>query len=445
MRLPTFSLAAVAALCFLSDYQVLASPHRQHIFNEAPLLSSSDSEVIPNKYIVVFKDNVKPGLASFVNHFNFLQNYIMTNQNFSSPVQENQITHVYELGVVGYAGYFDSNLLGKIRSSEDVEYVEKDQIVYASDTQTNAPWGLARISHRGPLDLSNFNKYVYESNVADDVVAYVVDTGVNINHVDFEGRATWGKTVPAGDTDRDANGHGTHVAGTIAGKTYGVAKKAKIVAIKVLGSNGSGSISDVIKGIEFAASDHKQRSQALAKSSSSGRAKSVANMSLGGGYSRIMNTAVDNAVEMGVFFSVAAGNENNDACRTSPASASKVMSVGSIDILDNRSSFSNWGKCVHVFAPGRNILSTWIGSKTATNTISGTSMAAPHVAGLAAYILSQKDSKSDIPTPSELIKLIIDGSSKDLLTDIGKGSPNRLIYNNPPSSFYSRARAIIRS
>ncbi|OMJ14205.1 Subtilisin-like protease 8 [Smittium culicis] len=414
----------VTALTLLGSVSAYFNPQIQ---NQAPLLSSSNVETIPDSYIVVLKKDAQPGLESLNQHMMMLNSFISSNDLSSSS---NKINHVYKEGIIGYSGKFDSKLIENIRSSKDVDFVERDQIVYAYETQTRAPWGLARISHREQLSFSNFDKYIYDSNGGQNITAYVVDTGVNIGHIDFEGRAIWGKTIPQNDLDIDGNGHGTHVAGTIAGKTYGVAKKATIVAVKVLGTNGSGSMSDVVAGVQYTIDDHKART-AAAKSSGASLPRSVANMSLGGGYSRALNSAVSNAVNSGVHFIVAAGNDNRDACSYSPASTPNAITVGSTDFSDVRSYFSNTGKCVSVFAPGRNILSTWIGSNTATNTISGTSMASPHVAGLAAYILSL--SPVDIST-ADLKAQIISACTKDAIKNVGTGSPNLLIYNNAPEN-----------
>jgi cerevisin len=221
---------------------------------------------------------------------------------------------------------------------------------------------------------------------------YVIDTGINIEHVEFKGRASWGKTMPLNDEDEDGNGHGTHCAGTIASAKYGVAKQANVIAVKVLGSNGSGTMSDVVGGVVWAASHAKaQADKANAEYASKGSTKhkgSVANMSLGGGASRALDDAVNKAVDAGLHFAVAAGNDNRDACDYSPAAAEKAVTVGASTLGDERAYFSNYGKCVDVFAPGLNILSTYKGSKTAVATLSGTSMASPHTAGLLAYLLS---------------------------------------------------------
>jgi len=417
-------LILVSAFSALSLASVLVQKLNQH-HSPAPLLSAINANTIDNRYIVVFKKDIPEELIA--NHHNHLINLLDTTS---------QIIHVYEMEKIkGYAGYLTKEAVESIRSRPEVDFVEQDQIVYAYDTQKNAPWGLARISHREALNFRTYSKYLHDPVGGEGVTVYVVDTGVNIHHVDFKGRAIWGATIPEGDTDEDCNGHGSHVGGTIAGARYGVAKKAQVVAVKVLSCSGSGTMSDVVRGIEWTVEDHRRRRMEAEKSGTKHRG-SVANMSLGGGFSRALNTAVDAAVEQGVHFAVAAGNDDADACDYSPASAEGPITVGASAIDDTRAWFSNKGKCTDVFAPGKDILSVWIGSNTATNVISGTSMASPHVAGLAAYLLSQSE---DGYTPKELKQLLIDSSTKNVLKEPLGGTfpadtPNVLVWNNPPSS-----------
>ncbi len=251
---------------------------------------------------------------------------------------------------------------------------------------------------------------MYDSTAGEGVVAYIIDTGIYINHTDFEGRARWGKTMPQNDVDADGNGHGTHCAGTIASKTYGVAKKAEVVAVKVLGSGGSGTMADVTAGVLWAVNDAKEASLQIAANPHSEKAKKhkgfVANMSLGGGVSPTLDRAVNGAVDSGLHFAVAAGNENQDACNTSPARSPNPLTVGASTIADERAYFSNIGKCVDIFAPGLNIKSTWNAGPNSINVISGTSMATPHIVGMLAYYLSIYGStdfaevKDAIPMPA---------------------------------------------
>lgn len=306
------------------------------------------------------------------------------------------------------------------------------------EVEKNAPWGLARISHRDSLTFSDFNKYLYAADAGEGVDVYVIDTGTYIDHVDFEGRAHWGKTIPEGDEDEDGNGHGTHCSGTIAGKKYGVAKKANVYAVKVLRSNGSGSMQDVVKGVEWAADAHTQK----VKKGKKGFKGSAANMSLGGGKSPALDRAVNGAVAAGIHFAVAAGNDNADSCNYSPAAAENAITVGASALDDSRAYFSNYGKCNDIFAPGLSIISTWIGSKYGVNTISGTSMASPHIAGLLAYYLSLQPSAdsayavADI-TPKKMKENILSIATVGALTDVPADTKNILAWNGGGSSNYS--------
>lgn len=413
----------------------------------APLVTTQDiSKVIPHKYIIVFKDGVSSEEMQFHREWVAAEH---ANVFASLPVDDSfkltansldiagGITDSFEIGskYAGYAGYFSDGLIALIRRNPLVKYVEHDSVVEASEfeVQKGAPWGLARVSHRQPLSLNSFNQYLFDNDGGAGVTAYVIDTGINIEHEEFEGRAKWGSTIPSDDYDSDGNGHGTHCAGTIASAHYGVAKHAKVVAVKVLRSNGSGSMSDVVKGVEFAAKSHIE----AAKKNEKGFKGSTANMSLGGGKSPALDQAVNAAVEAGLHFAVAAGNENQDACNTSPASAENAVTVGASTISDARAYFSNYGKCVDIFAPGLNILSTYIGSNTATATLSGTSMASPHICGLLTYFLSLQPSadsefaiSADAVSPAQLKKKLIKYGSDNILTDIpDDGTPNVLAFN----------------
>lgn len=296
-------------------------------------------------------------------------------------------------------------------------------------TEGDAPWGLARIAHRDSLGFSTYNKYLYADGAGEGVDVYIIDTGTNTEHVDFEGRASWGKTIPSGDEDADGNGHGTHCSGTVAGKKYGVAKKAHIKAVKVLRSNGSGSMSDVVKGVEYAAEAHEGSVQAAKSGKKKGFKGSAANMSLGGGKSTVLDKAVNAAVEAGIHFAVAAGNDNADSCNYSPAGANQAVTVGASTLADERAYFSNYGKCNDIFAPGLDIKSTWIGSEYAVNTISGTSMASPHIAGLLAYLLSLQPSRDSAfavakISPKKLKADLISIATENALTDVPSDTAN---------------------
>ncbi|KAJ0123045.1 hypothetical protein N8I77_010125 [Diaporthe amygdali] len=430
----------------------------------APLLSSSNAESIPNRYIIKFKKHVTDSHAA--DHHTWLSSVHSASQESRElelrkrgqfPLVDTVfegLKHTYKIGgdFMGYAGHFDDATIEEIRRHPDVEAIEQDTIVHTmkydaekscdGETEKMAPWGLARVSHRNSLSFGTFNKYLYAEDGGEGVDAYVIDTGTNTEHVDFEGRAHWGKTIPSGDADEDGNGHGTHCSGTIAGKKYGVAKKANVYAVKVLRSSGSGTMADVIAGVDFAATSHQDQVKAAKDGKRKGFKGSVANMSLGGGKTNLLDQAVNAAVDAGLHFAVAAGNDNADACNYSPAAADKAVTVGASAIDDSRAYFSNYGKCTDIFAPGLSIQSTWIGSKTAVNTISGTSMASPHICGLLAYYLSLQpstDSEYSVAaiTPKELKSQLISIATVDALTDIPKDTPNLLAWNGGGCSNYS--------
>ncbi|RKO88507.1 peptidase S8/S53 domain-containing protein [Blyttiomyces helicus] len=270
-------------------------------------------------------------------------------------------------------------------------------------------WGLQRISNR---DLPLSKTYVYPDSAGANVDAYIIDTGVLIKHPEFQGRARVGKSF-TDDGDADGNGHGTHVAGTIGSISYGVAKKVNLIAVKVLDARGSGTISAVLGGIDWVAKEAPK----------SGR-KSVANMSLGGGKSRAMEDAVKAAIKAGVVFAVAAGNSAGDACKVSPAGVAEAITVAASDKNDRLASFSEWGSCVDVIAPGVDITSTWNNGKI--NTISGTSMASPHVAGVVALALAE----GNFSSPAAVEHYLKSVSSKDRITGSLRSTPNNFLYNN---------------
>ncbi|EEH42602.1 uncharacterized protein PADG_07422 [Paracoccidioides brasiliensis Pb18] len=424
----------------------------------APILSSVNAKEIPDSYIIVFKKHVNS--ASVAAHQSWVQDLHTTamakRSNLSKRNQfplKNDIfsglKHTYNISgsFLGYSGNFDEEVVEQIRRHPDVDYIEKDAEVHTMEEepemQHNSPWGLARISHR-EMNFSTFNKYLYAAGGGSYVDVYVVDTGTNTYHVDFENRASWGTTIPTGDGDEDGNGHGTHCSGTVAGKKYGVAKNSSVIAVKVLTSSGSGTISDVIKGVEYVATSHTKNVEAAkaGKRNKKTFKGSVANMSLGGSKSYALDYTVNAAVDTGVYFVVAAGNDNADACNYSPAAAEKAITVAASTLADERAFFSNYGPCVDMFAPGLNIISTWIGSNYAVNTISGTSMASPHVAGLMAYFISLQPMSTsafavDVLTPASLKNVIVKIATKGMLSNVPSDTPNVLAWNGGGSSNYS--------
>jgi len=323
---------------------------------------------------------------------------------------DREFTNVFS----GFAIYLPVAAAAGLGQNPKVLSMERDAEVTMFGIQSPTPsWGLDRIDQRA-LPLSGTFLYS-ESGKGEGVRAYIVDTGVLSTHTEFTGRIVSGYSAIGGINEtEDCNGHGTHVAGTVAGTTYGVAKSATIVPVRVLDCAGSGTISGVIAGLDFVARDHV-----------SGPA--VVNMSLGGGASATLDTAVVGVINDGVSVVVAAGNSNRDACRFSPARVTAAVTVGATTISDTRASYSNIGKCLDLFAPGSAITSAWYNSTTATNTISGTSMASPHVAGVAAVLLS----RAPLLTPAEIAGLITSTATTGVVTSAGRGSPNLLLYSAP--------------
>ncbi|GAB2474770.1 hypothetical protein GCM10027063_14570 [Promicromonospora xylanilytica] len=321
-----------------------------------------------------------------------------------------EVRHSYTNAVRGFSASMSPGQAKRLAADPSVAYVEQNRVVTASDTQSPVPsWGLDRIDQAElPLD----DSYTYESS-GSGVTAYIVDTGILTTHEDFGGRAVSGTDTVDGDDDAtDCAGHGTHVAGTVGGSAHGVAKDVSLVAVRVLDCGGSGSFDGVIAGIDWVTADHEAGAPA------------VANMSLGGGFSQAVNDAVSAAVADGVTFALAAGNDSGaDACDGSPSSTPEAITVGATEDTDARASYSNIGTCVDIFAPGSGITSAWYTGDSDTNTISGTSMATPHVAGAAALVLSGNPAA----TPAEVGDALTGAALPDVVTDPGTGSPNLLL------------------
>jgi subtilisin family serine protease len=290
-----------------------------------------------------------------------------------------------------------------------VDYVEQNMVFQLDATQNNPPsWGLDRIDQRNlPLD----NSYTFPTT-ASNVNVYILDTGVRLTHNDFGGRAFTGfDAITSGGSANDCHGHGTHVAGTTAGNAHGVAKGARIFAVRVLSCTGGGTTAQIVAGINWVTNNHIK--------------PAVANMSLGGGGNNVtMNNAVANSINAGVSYAIAAGNSNSNACNFSPALVPAAITVGATAINDQRASFSNFGTCLDIFAPGQSITSAWFSSNSATNTISGTSMASPHVAGVAALILAASPGAS----PAQVRNEMVADATTGVVGNPGSGSPNRLLF-----------------
>ncbi|MEP6905783.1 MAG: S8 family serine peptidase, partial [Gemmatimonadales bacterium] len=359
-------------------------------------LSTSQSTPIAGRYIVVFKDDIQDvdGEAERI-----------------AAKHHGTVKYKYKAALKGLALELSDAEVAALRAEPSVAYVEQDQTMSISTIQAGATWGIDRIDQRAGLS----GTYTYNAD-GTGVTVYIIDTGINFTHSEYSARASTGiDEVTPGGTATDCNGHGSHVSGTVGGSTYGVAKNVKLVAVRVLDCSGSGSYSGVIAGIDWVTA-HRVRPAA-------------ANMSLGGGYSLALNTAVENSIISGVVYAIAAGNGNafnipQDACNYSPASAPSAITIGATDNTDTYAYFSNYGTCVDLSAPGVNITSAWIGSATATNTISGTSMAAPHVAGAAALYLQGNPSA----TPQQVRDALVSNATANAIKSIGTNTPNLLLY-----------------
>jgi serine protease len=387
-------LAAMLGTASLYAMTASAAEAEKLVFSENP---------IEGRYIVVLKDEVvrfagersnKPEIATVAGQL--------------SRAHGVKLEMSYSKVLPGFVVTASDKALAMLMQDSRVAYIEEDSWVHASATQSGATWGIDRVDQRNlPLN----QQYQYDTT-ASNVHVYIVDTGIRTAHNDFGGRVGNGYTaINDGRGTDDCNGHGTHVASSAAGSTYGVAKAARLHPVRVLGCNGSGTNSGVIAGMDWVANNHVK--------------PAVANMSLGGGASTASDQAVQRMHNAGVTVVVAAGNDNANACNYSPARAPVAITVGSTTSTDARSSFSNFGSCLDIFAPGSSITAAWHTSNSATNTISGTSMASPHVAGVAALYLANNPSA----TPSQVATALINNATPNKVTSAGSGSPNRLLYS----------------
>jgi subtilisin family serine protease len=322
-----------------------------------------------------------------------------------------QVKRKYSRVINAALVHANPNRIAALSKNPNVRLIEQDARVNIAGVQVNPTWGLDRIDQRAlPLNGS----YDDLNNTGSNVPVYVVDTGIYAAHSDFENRVTAGFTaITDGRGSNDCNGHGTHVAGTIGGKNYGVAKTVTLVPVRVLDCAGSGTYSGVIAGLDWIAANHPAG------------VPTVINMSLGGPASSSLDIAVNNLVNRKMSVVVAAGNSNADACNFSPARVPNAITVGATASNDSRANYSNYGSCLDLFAPGSSITSTWVGSTSATNTISGTSMASPHVAGIAARLLASNPGLS----PSQVESSIKSGATTSVVSNAGPGSLNLLAYS----------------
>ncbi|MET0233684.1 MAG: S8 family peptidase [Kibdelosporangium sp.] len=357
---------------------------------QGQILGADAPDVVKDSYVVVLKNT--PADATSLS------------QKYGGSV-----THTYKAALNGFATTMSEAQARKLAADPAVQYVQANRTLRITGTQPNPPsWGIDRIDQRNlPLD----NSYTYP-NEASNVNAYIIDTGILTTHQTFGGRAKPGfDAITSGGSAVDCHGHGTHVAGTVGGAEYGVAKAVNLFAVRVLSCTGSGTTAQVVAGIDWVTANAVK--------------PAVANMSLGGGVDTTLDAAVQRSIASGITYAIASGNSSgSNACNFSPARVPEAITVNASTNTDARASFSNIGTCTDIYAPGQNIVSSWIGSNTATNNISGTSMATPHVAGAAALYLSTNPAA----TPQQVRDALVDNASSDKISDAGSGSPNKLLY-----------------
>ena len=394
-KLVRVGLASLALAAACSDVPSPVAP----TLAPSQSVSASRGAAIEGRYIVVFR----PGTD------------VDRESSRLAAAHGGIVTHRYHAALRGMAIELPAAAAEALANAPSVALVEQDQVMTAITTQSGATWGLDRID-QAALPLSG--TYTYEKTGA-GVTAYIIDTGILFSHTQFGGRAVTGvDEITAGGNAADCHGHGTHVAGTVGGSTYGVAKSVNLVAVRVLDCGGSGPNSGVIAGVDWVTANHVS--------------PAVANMSLGGGASTALDQAILNSTNSGVTYGVAAGNGNflgiaQNACNYSPARAPSAITVSATSNTDTKASWANYGTCVDIFAPGVDITSSWYSSNSATNTISGTSMATPHVVGAAALYLEANPSA----TPAQVASALTTSATPNVVKSSGSGSPNRLLYTGP--------------
>jgi subtilisin family serine protease len=400
------AVAAIAAAAFGTP--AAAAPAQGQI------LQAGGVTAVAGSYVVVFKD------ASVA------QAKVAGNAQSLAKRHGGTVARTYQYALRGFEVRLSEAAAKRLAADPSVKYVQQNHTVSIAATQTPTPsWGLDRIDQRNlPLN----NSYTYPNN-GSGVRAYIIDTGIRFAHTDFGGRAVTGFDAVDGGSADDGNGHGTHVAGTVGGTAYGVAKGVTLVGVRVLNNAGSGTYAGVIQGIDWVTGDHDPGERA------------VANMSLGGPFDQAVNDAVTRSIADGVTYGIAAGNDTGaNACNVSPGGTPNAITVGATQSDDARASYSNIGPCLDIFAPGSAITSAWFTSNTATNTISGTSMATPHVVGAAALVLFASPSF----TPQQVRDKLVNDATNGVVTNPGAGSPNKLLYIGnvvPPTQDFSIAVA----
>lgn len=390
-RFPVILAAGLLFFAACSDQPADPGPSEGTLAREAAVLNSRVGDIdLKDRYIVVFKDAVGN-----------------TDEQIDQITRGNGSTvhYRYRYAIKGFCATIPAQALEGIRHNPNVAYIETDGIMNAITTQAPVPsWGIDRIDQSN-LPVSNSYTYNFDGT---GVTVYIIDTGIRYDHQEFGGRASFGYDA-FGGTGADGNGHGTHVSGTVGGSTVGVAKNVALKAVRVLNNQGSGTTSGVIAGINWVISDNTTYA--------------VANMSLGGSFSQSLNTAVANAVLDNVTFAVAAGNESTNAATKSPASEPTAITVGATTSTDGFAYYSNYGSIVDILAPGSSIYSSYKNSATSYSTLSGTSMASPHVAGVAALYLDEHPNSS----PATIASAIVSGSTPNMISGVGSGAPNLLL------------------
>ncbi|SCL25719.1 S8 family peptidase [Micromonospora inyonensis] len=403
-RLGVVTTAVAAAVAFAAP--ATAAPA------EGAILQAGGDTAVADSYVVVLKETSVARTGVDASARSLAREYGGT------------VARTYQHALRGFEVRLSESAARRLAAHPSVQYVQQNHRVSIAATQSPTPsWGLDRVDQRNlPLN----NSYTYPNN-GSGVRAYIIDTGIRFSHGDFGSRAVSGFDAIDGGSADDCNGHGTHVAGTVGGTAYGVAKGATLVGVRVLDCGGSGTYAQVIAGIDWVTGDHDPGERA------------VANMSLGGGFDQATNDAVTRSIADGVSYAVAAGNESgSNACNVSPASTPTAITVGATESTDARASYSNIGTCLDIFAPGSAITSAWHTGDTATNTISGTSMASPHVAGAAALVLAANPSH----TPQQVRDKLVNDATGNVVTNPGTGSPNKLLYTGnvvPPTQDFSVA------